>query len=799
MFLDHLRSHSPRHARRDRGRVALSPAPRRAGRRRRAARASAARPGRGSPRRATCARSSSTSRRRTSPRRRASSTSRSRARRHRAEAVAHPPCQHRAGPRLAHERGQDHARAHAARARRRRSARRAARHRPRRGLHADRDARGRRAAPVGHAGIRRLRAAREAAAHRRQPHRVDAARGVGPLRQPAALVQPAGGARGARFRRRGALRRRTPPRTRAMPATSRPRCRSSRWIGKPVLLLLNQVGPAATRRPRRRAEEERWRACVAPFPVVRDVLTLDAFARCWVQEDALFGRVAELIAPDKRAGVRPAGRRLARAQRRALRAVDGRARTADHGRGARPRDDRAVRAARPRAARAARARLRRATRPTARASRPWRGSPSAPTSTIRAVDRSADRPARPRGGGGGDRARAPARALRDHRAGERGQGRRHGRRRLRRAGRTGGRPRRRRAHPRRGAHRRRDRRRAGRRGHRARPQPGSPASDASSVAWSPAFLDGLVRSALLRYLAVAHFGRGRGAYAEAEAPAFWKDEVARAFEARRPSFEALWENARGCGRPGPGRGRPANDARGHGRGTPRPALSPKRATSGTSLLVRRGPASTEPSQQEVCHARRSVRFPGSLGTELAARLDMPALPPRAYALFAHCFTCSKESKAASFVSAALAEHGVAVLRFDFTGLGAKRRRLRRDRLQLERGGPRGGRRLAARQSRGAGDPRRPQPGGRRRARGRLAHPRVPGRGHDRRALRARAREGAPQVVGGGDRREGRGRGGPGREELPHQARVPRRPRRAAAEGRHRGASPRAPRDALAPR
>lgn len=66
----------------------------------------------------------------------------------------------------------------------------------------------------------------------------------------------------------------------------------------------------------------------------------------------------------------------------------------------------------------------------------------------------------------------------------------------------------------------------------------------------------------------------------------------------------------------------------------------------------------------------SVRFRGSLGTELAARLDMPALPPRACALFAHCFTCSKESKAASFLSAALAEHGVAVLRFDFTGLGA---------------------------------------------------------------------------------------------------------------------------------
>jgi putative redox protein len=65
-----------------------------------------------------------------------------------------------------------------------------------------------------------------------------------------------------------------------------------------------------------------------------------------------------------------------------------------------------------------------------------------------------------------------------------------------------------------------------------------------------------------------------------------------------------------------------------------------------------------------------VRFPGAFGSELAGRLDTPLLPPRAYALFAHCFTCSKESKAASFISAALTEYGIAVLRFDFTGLGA---------------------------------------------------------------------------------------------------------------------------------
>jgi hypothetical protein len=70
-------------------------------------------------------------------------------------------------------------------------------------------------------------------------------------------------------------------------------------------------------------------------------------------------------------------------------------------------------------------------------------------------------------------------------------------------------------------------------------------TDKGSVAWSASFLDALVRSALLRYLAVAHFGRGRGAYAEAEAPAFWKDEVARAVDPRRQAFEALWDNARG--------------------------------------------------------------------------------------------------------------------------------------------------------------------------------------------------------------------------------------------------------------
>jgi uncharacterized OsmC-like protein/fermentation-respiration switch protein FrsA (DUF1100 family) len=54
--------------------------------------------------------------------------------------------------------------------------------------------------------------------------------------------------------------------------------------------------------------------------------------------------------------------------------------------------------------------------------------------------------------------------------------------------------------------------------------------------------------------------------------------------------------------------------------------------------------------------------------DLAARLELPAGEPRAFALFAHCFTCSKESKAATYISQALAGRGIAVLRFDFSSL-----------------------------------------------------------------------------------------------------------------------------------
>ncbi|OLT05868.1 osmotically inducible protein C [Pseudonocardia sp. CNS-004] len=54
---------------------------------------------------------------------------------------------------------------------------------------------------------------------------------------------------------------------------------------------------------------------------------------------------------------------------------------------------------------------------------------------------------------------------------------------------------------------------------------------------------------------------------------------------------------------------------------------------------------------------------------MAARLDLPETEPHAYALFAHCFTCGKDVVAAARIARALTERGIAVLRFDFTGLG----------------------------------------------------------------------------------------------------------------------------------
>ena len=66
---------------------------------------------------------------------------------------------------------------------------------------------------------------------------------------------------------------------------------------------------------------------------------------------------------------------------------------------------------------------------------------------------------------------------------------------------------------------------------------------------------------------------------------------------------------------------------------------------------------------------QKVSFENQSGRRLSGILDLPTSQPVSYALFAHCFTCSKNLKAAGNIARALNDAGIAVLRFDFTGLG----------------------------------------------------------------------------------------------------------------------------------
>jgi hypothetical protein len=77
-----------------------------------------------------------------------------------------------------------------------------------------------------------------------------------------------------------------------------PEMRILAWIGKPVIVMLNQIGPP---RPagEEEAEEARWRAHVQPFGFVHDVLTLDAFARLWVQEFTLLDAIGRTLPTEK--------------------------------------------------------------------------------------------------------------------------------------------------------------------------------------------------------------------------------------------------------------------------------------------------------------------------------------------------------------------------------------------------------------------------------------------------------------------------------------------------------------------
>jgi hypothetical protein len=75
-----------------------------------------------------------------------------------------------------------------------------------------------------------------------------------------------------------------------------------RWIGKPVLLMLNQTGPVRGREAEAR-DEQAWTRYLAEHVESRGAITLDAFARCWVQEDRWLGAVGAILAEEKTAGL----------------------------------------------------------------------------------------------------------------------------------------------------------------------------------------------------------------------------------------------------------------------------------------------------------------------------------------------------------------------------------------------------------------------------------------------------------------------------------------------------------------
>lgn len=316
-----------------------------------------------------------------------------------------------------------------------------------------------------------------------------------------------------------------------------------RWIGKPVLALLNQLGPPKPAADER-AEVERWRSHLAPFGVVRAVLPLDAFARCWVQERVLLDAVAALLPAEQRATLARLqaawGRRNEARFAASMRALaEQLADAAAQSETVEPADAGRVRALlgtlsgeRDQTAREqAMARLLERVDAGIRASTArliaLHGLEGSAAQTVLArlrenftvrerVDegRSALLGSVLTGALTGLKADLASGGL------TLGAG-------LLIGGVVGG--------------------LAG--AGAARGYNRLSGRDRAQVRLSREFLDGLARSAVLRYLAIAHYGRGRGQYIEGEAPAFWQHEVERAFPARSAEFGAAWRRAQQDGEP----------------------------------------------------------------------------------------------------------------------------------------------------------------------------------------------------------------------------------------------------------
>jgi hypothetical protein len=306
------------------------------------------------------------------------------------------------------------------------------------------------------------------------------------------------------------------------------------WIGKPVIVLLNQTGlPRAS--ADEQADETRWRDALARWAQVRELLTFDAFARCWVQEFTLFAAVARAL-PERR---RPAFDRLVAAwkARRMAQFADSMAalaapiaraacdsaalpagsRIASLGRSlglARSEGESAVERATAEIGARLDADLKASTDRLieihaleGRAANEVRSRLASDVRTDAPLDESRAAVM------GGVVTGALSGLAADLAAG----GLTLGAGLLAGAvlGAIGG------AGVARGVNVARGR-------------------TETAVRWDDTFLDGLVVSALLRYLAVAHYGRGRGEWQESEYPPFWRKRVADAVAARQPALAAIW-------------------------------------------------------------------------------------------------------------------------------------------------------------------------------------------------------------------------------------------------------------------
>jgi hypothetical protein len=306
------------------------------------------------------------------------------------------------------------------------------------------------------------------------------------------------------------------------------------WIGKPVIVLLNQTGPPRAHADEL-ADETRWRDALARWAHVRELLTFDAFARCWVQEFTLFAAVGRALP----AARRPAFDRLAAAwkARRTAQFADAMAALAAPI--ARAACDREVLPAERLVTRLGKSlglarsdgespETRAAGQMSARLDADLRagadrliaihsleGRAAGEVQARLASDVRTDAPLDERKAAmmGGVVTGALSGLAADLAAG----GLTLGAGLLAGAvlGALGG------AGVARGVNVARGRTEA-------------------VVRWDDAFLDGLVVSAVLRYLAVAHYGRGRGEWREGEYPPFWRERVAHAVAAQQPALAAIW-------------------------------------------------------------------------------------------------------------------------------------------------------------------------------------------------------------------------------------------------------------------